>query len=129
MVITTTLLLIQTFGQITLIFVKIVLEKKLKTTMTRMLYTYLHTYITKLITYNNCLNIVYPSIRGLSTKLTDLLITIYDFTCNVIIFIEAWLTDNIFNAEILCDEYQKSWCSNCCSDGIELVAVVIKLRG
>ena len=46
--------------------------------------------------YNNVLNIVHQNIRVFSY-----------FTYDVIIFTESWLTNEILNAEVLCDSHQK----------------------
>lgn len=42
----------------------------------------------------------------MNTKLNELLIDSYGFIYNIIIFMETWLTDNISDAKILCENYQ-----------------------
>lgn len=66
-----------------------------------------HKYIKKLGAATvDSISLVYQNARGLNTKLSSLFVDSFNFNHEIVIFTETWLTNNILNSEIMCDNFQ-----------------------
>lgn len=54
----------------------------------------------------NKFTVYYQNVRGLRSKTTDLYLEVLNNTYDIIVLVETWLTDSIYDSEIIDDRYQ-----------------------